>query len=60
MFVTYAALKLRRKQSSLMGSRVDSHDSGDRNVDVLSKVEAMKGESRKKLHEQCGWRSPIR
>ena len=49
--VSCAALKLRRKQSSLMESRVDSHDSWEKNVEVVSKVEAMKGESREKLHQ---------
>ena len=41
-----------------MGSRVDSDDSGERKVEVVSRVEAMKGESRKKLHQQCGWTVP--
>ena len=41
-----------------MGSRVDSHDSGERNVEVVSKVEAMKGVSSEKVHQQCGWTVP--
>ena len=41
-----------------MGSTVDSHDSGERKVEVLSKVEAMKGESCKKLHQQYDWTVP--
>ena len=35
-----------------MESRFDSHGSGERNIEVASKVEAMKGESCEKLHQQ--------
>ena len=40
-----------------MWFRLDSHGSGERKIEVVSKskVEATKGESCEKLHEQCGW-----
>ena len=51
MTVPCVALKLQRKQSALMGSRFDSHGSGERKNEVVSNVKAMKGGSCKK-HSQ--------
>ena len=38
-----------------MESKLDSHDSGGKKVEVASKVEAMEGAASKELHQQGIW-----
>ena len=42
----------------MIGSRFDSLDYGERKVEVVSKVEAMRSESSEKLLQQCDWTVP--